>query len=55
MSKELQTNSNKAKELCNKGICVSMSEARRLLTIMPKEKLDKLIAKKLNEKGEQTN
>jgi len=42
----------KVKELCNKGICISMSQARRLLTQMTQEKLDKLIQKKLNEKHE---
>ena len=42
----------KAKELCNKGICVSMSQARRLVSQMTQEKLDKLIQKKLNKKGE---
>lgn len=39
----------KAKELCNQGICASMSEARRLLCLTPKDKLDIIIQKKINE------
>jgi len=51
MSKNIPTDLNlKAKELCNLGICISMSEARRVITQLPQKKLDQIIEKKI--KGE---
>ena len=49
-SKNIPTELNlKAKELCNLGICTSMSEARRIITVLPPNKLAQIVEKKIKE------
>ena len=39
----------RAKELCNLGICTSMSEARRVITVLPPKKLTQIVENKVKE------
>ncbi len=43
-----------AKTLVDEGVCVSFSEARRLLSQVPKSKIKEMIEKKRSEKEKKT-
>jgi hypothetical protein len=49
-SKSTQTDINtQAKELCNLGICVSMAEARRVISTLPPKRFAQIVEKKTKE------